>query len=70
MAPFVMLIDRRKLRGFLSTLDIIFLPTDEVSLGERFVNRILLTALIPGRVLRYISDGDVRSPLFGLKFAI
>ena len=24
----------------------------------------------PGGVLRYISDGDVRSPFLGLKFAI
>ena len=26
--------------------------------------------LSPGGVLRYISDGDVRSPFLGLKFAI
>ena len=26
--------------------------------------------LVPGGVLRYISDGDVRSPFLGLKFAI
>ena len=25
---------------------------------------------IPGGVLRYISDGDLRSPFLGLKFAI
>ena len=25
---------------------------------------------VPGGVLRYISDGDVRSPFLGLKFAI
>ena len=29
-----------------------------------------LTVKIPGGVLRYISDGDVRSPFLGLKFAI
>ena len=27
-------------------------------------------AFAPGGVLRYISDGDVRSPFLGLKFAI
>ena len=26
--------------------------------------------LIPGGILRYISDGDVQSPFLGLKFAI
>ena len=30
----------------------------------------LLCILTPGGVLRYISDGDVRSPFLGLKFAI
>ena len=29
-----------------------------------------LSLQIPGGVLRYISDGDVRSPFLGLKFAI
>ena len=29
-----------------------------------------MTSPVPGGVLRYISDGDVRSPFLGLKFAI
>ena len=32
--------------------------------------RIVGRYMAPGGVLRYISDGDVRSPFLGLKFAI
>ena len=31
-------------------------------------NTTIWRSLIPGGVLRYISDGDVRSPFLGLKF--
>ena len=37
---------------------------------ERLVGLQHSSVIIPGGVLRYISDGDVRSPFLGLKFAI
>ena len=34
------------------------------------VYQLIVKDIFPGRVLRYVSDGDVRSPFLGLKFAI
>ena len=38
--------------------------------AHQFVTEIFDNGKAPGGVLRYISDGDVRSPFLGLKFAI
>ena len=44
--------------------------TSYLSVTEELVSIQSKTLLTPGGVLRYISDGDVRSPFLGLKFAI